>query len=154
MYRVAVTVPGEPSQAVLERLLEALTQANAEWYLEEWAAGRKPPCCASCGGVRYVPDQRGFGGIELVPAPEVFRRKEASCGPAAAIAAGEGRAKALQAGYPLESAMMHRVALEPQGNGYWHAVYMSPYGRKDPTTKMQSGASTITQQYVKQGRNR
>lgn len=139
MYRAEVTYPGKPSLYVLGLQLEALCEANARWYLDELAAGRKPACCAKCAGAVYKPDSitvRWRGGSEICAHPNAGY----SCHEIAAWDAGVKRAKAVLEGTPPDEARAaYRCEFVPGKNGP-HAVVLTPEGMVDGTKTMRRAA--------------
>lgn len=136
MYRADLTLPGTPCLYVLGTLLEALIEANCRWYLEEIRAGRKPPCCAGCGGVVWAPDdvtRRWRGGSQMVDHPSAGY----SCHEIAGYDCGVARAKLVLQGVPMVEA--RRVTygdFEQRRDGTLHAIYVTPKGKQDGTRKM------------------
>lgn len=135
-------MPGPPDQLAITSALNALAQANAAWYLEQWGNGHDPPLSAADAGVRHV-GRGGASGRTYPGAPEVFRAGVAECGPIAAITAGAMQAVARARGMFAETAALRwSVALEYSSDpggvtpDYWHAVVMSPGGRFDPTQEI------------------
>lgn len=137
MYRVALELPGEPDPEVLAALIEAVTQANTIWYLEQWDAGLDPECCCACAGVLYAPDQLSEESV-CVALPHAFEQGTASCHTAAAVAAGHKRASDIRQGCPWTYATQrHRVELHEIGSRQWHAFVRTLGAIEDPTTKME-----------------
>ncbi len=137
-YVVTLQLPGYPDVFALESVLNALAQANAAWFLDCWDCGLDPPTSALEGGVRYRPRGRS-SSREFHGAPTVFRRREADCGPIAAITAGYLQARARSHGTkPEDAAQQYRVALDPQDpyQPKWHAIVVTPRERIDPTEGM------------------
>lgn len=125
-----------PDAALLAQLLEALAEANAAWFISEWAQGRRPPNTAREARVLYRPDEPSRS-VTFATAPLVFRQGVASCGPIAAISVGQARAAEVVGGHTWASARQrHRVELVPQRRLYWHAVHRTPTGIVDPTRGM------------------
>jgi hypothetical protein len=115
----------------LERLLNLLADANAAWYLEQWADGRDPPCCAGCTEIRWTEprksaEQTFHAAPTLIAAP----RKGWSCGEIAAMDAGAKKAKSIRDGGTGEEIT---VVLQHVGDRRWHAVVRTPKGLRDPS---------------------
>ena len=138
-YRIVLECPGAPTREVLETALEAMVKANAEWFRVEWAAGREPPCCLGCAGVKYRPDRPGTTSATK-GADAVLREGFASCQSAAVYYAGRERALALEAG-EANAALDHRAVLDERAHGdapdgYWHALVVQGAELKDVTEEM------------------
>ena len=140
MYLVGLRISQTPSRYVLEALLDALAWHNAQWFLEQWDAGRTPPKSAAAAGVRWTPDTPAVSA-EFQDAPLVFERGWASCGPIAAITVGYARAADRARGVSLEDTHhTHRVVLRLQGRPgpqqQWHAYHQAGARLVDPTATM------------------
>lgn len=90
MYGVTLKLPGNPNRYVLAESLNVLAVANAIWFLEQFAEGLEPPCCAKCAHIKWDPD---VVTAEFASAPDMLRKGRASCGPIAAYDAGAEMAK-------------------------------------------------------------
>ncbi len=141
VYGVVLRSDGTPSRALLEAAIEEVVGANVGYFWSEWQAGREPPCCLGCAGVRYVPAEPGVVS-EVVGARQVLRDGNASCDSAAAYYAGRERALAMWNGQdPRAATQAHRVELEERPrpdapDGYWHALVRGPGGLTDVTEEM------------------
>lgn len=136
-YRFAIDLPGEPSPEVLLPLIDAAAVSNALWYLEEWKAGKDPPCCAGCAGLLWLPDEHAIESL-LVALPRAFAVATASCHTAAAISVGHERAVDLREGCPWDLAMVrHRPELRLTGTRQWHAFMRTPSELVDVTAEME-----------------
>ncbi len=134
---ITLRLTSTPRLAELLALLDALAWANARWYLEQWDAGRDPPCCTGCAEIRYLPDQPQQH-VTLRAAAELLRAGVGSCGELAAFEAGHQRAEAIRAGKnTLEAGKLAWVDLEPVAGSddVWHAVVRTPSGRIDPSAE-------------------
>lgn len=140
MYQIALQLSEPPSQTLLEAMLNALAAHDARWYLAQWRARREPPPSAVAGRVRWLPDAPATNAV-FQDAAQVFARRQASCGPIAAIAVGYARALEQWRGVPASHANeMHRVVLLPQGplraRRQWHAYHLAGARLIDPTAHM------------------
>lgn len=113
--------PGQNRVAVLEQLLNTQAEANAVWFSEHPGA----PDCLGCVGVRYYNPPVGKCQ-NFWSAPQVLKRKKASCADAAAYIAGF----MLAAGKPA------RVAVEPIDGISLHAVVYLGRQRIDPSAEL------------------
>lgn len=146
MYKIDLQLPGSPARSELESALEAVTDANSRWYLEEWQAGRDPPCCCDCAGVAYRPDDPS-NTMRVWGLPFAFSRPHASCHTAATVHAGRSRAIEIEKGASQQEATArHHVVLEytqpKEGAPQWHAYYKGPRGVVDVTGKMKRWAGS------------
>lgn len=138
MYEVTIRCPGAPTPDTLGPALEALTEANTLWYLEQWRAGRRPATTCAGGGVVYRPHSMGTrstwrGAREMLDAP----RRGWSCQECAALEAGAARAAAVWGGMrPEQARLAFRCALDENGRNDFHAVVASPDGYLDPTEEL------------------
>ena len=136
MYGVVLRGDAVPSAALLSAAIEEVVAASVSYFHTEWEAGREPPCCLGCAGVRYVPDEPGVVS-EIVGARQVLRDGKASCNSAAGYYAARERALALWNGQdPATASQAHRVELEAREHpkatdGYWHALVVGPAGMTD-----------------------
>lgn len=138
-FVLQIECPGEPSPEALEAAIEAVTAANAAWFVEQYTLGLDPPCCCDCAGIVHVP-ARPSRRHRVRGAPQIIASKRASCDEMAALEAGHNRAVAiLQGADPMQAAAVHYVELGPgdhpeaDGDPYWHAYCRSPEGLSDPT---------------------
>lgn len=104
---IGIALPDGAGAGVLRRemiaAVERAAEANTDWYLAEWAAGRRPPCCAECGGILYAPDPPSHA-IIVDTAPVVIAKGRASCGSVVAMNLGHERAEAIKGGMSREQA--------------------------------------------------
>lgn len=142
VYGVVLRGDAVPSPALLSAAIEEVVAASVPYFHAEWEAGREPPCCLECAGIRYVPDEPGAFS-EVVGARQILRDGQASCQSAAAYYAARERALALWNGAtPAQAERTHRVQLEERHHpnatdGYWHALVAGPDGLTDVTEEMQ-----------------
>lgn len=146
-YDVTLRLPGPPSRLALEKALNALAIANAEWYLDRWGRDLDPPSSGEEGGVRYAP-RRGSSARSRVfaGAPYVFHAGHAGCGPLAAMAAGAAQAslrweRGVDADVAAEAYCVVLVEGDDPGGvveDYWHAVVQTPDGIVDVTEGMRT----------------
>lgn len=135
-YGLCLRIHTAPGSALLRRVLELATDLNARWYIEEWAARRRPPTSCREAGVRYRPDAPATRSA-IATVPIVLADGVASCGSVAAVSAGHARALDVARGLGWEeAARRHGVVLVPRGRRYWHAVVRAPTGFFDPTKGM------------------
>lgn len=136
-FGVTILMDQSPREVQLERMLDLLADINAQWFLEAWKDGQKPPRSAREAGVLWRPDRPAdratFPSVSIV-----YRDGVASCGPIAAISVGYQRAVEVTAGRtPAETRARHRIELIEQRPSYWHAYHQAPWGLLDPTKEMQ-----------------
>ena len=140
MYDVTIRCPGAPSGHALGSLLEALVEANADWYLDQWGVGNRPATSAAEAGVRYRShafrsSETWRGAAEILKTP----RAGYSCQEIAALDAGAMRASALWAGESREDARRRYCAwVEEHGPKDWHALVVTPNGYRDPTEELRA----------------
>lgn len=124
--------------------VSAAADQNADWYLEQWALGEDPPCCAKCAGVRWKPDKIRTD-IKIDLAPVILDKGVASCQSIAAMHTGHKRAELIRSmlndGHSEEDAWAearyrYRVAFEPQDERYYHVVCYDDGELHDPTVGM------------------
>lgn len=153
--RVSIVLPNIqrrlPFAHAVQHLLNATAKINADWVLEEWAAGREPKCCAKCNGTRYRPDDP-HEDIVFETSPVLFARGYASCGEIAACHTGHKIAEAVmgrldRAKFPhIVSPMAWNEAAERffvmfdrnpgAGPGSFHAICNDDGTILDPTIGM------------------
>lgn len=136
---------GDPEAQILSELLNVIVLDNVDWMLRKAAKGEEFPCCAKCGGVRYVPptEHEFRNGHVTYDCAEIMLAK--GCGPCGTIAAYDAaarRAKAILRGDVTleESVNVAWAALIPSSGGY-HAVVETPEKVIDVTAKMERGTS-------------
>lgn len=135
-YRITIEMVSRPATDLLESALAIVASRNAEWYLEQWAAGNEPPHDPVAAGVVWSPDCPAYTAT-FETAPLVFERRIASCGPIAAVLTGYAQARAIYQGADIHAAAaQHRVQLIQLGAAAWHAVYDGPNGQVDATRRM------------------
>ena len=140
MYGVTIRCPGAPSPDTLGPMLEALTEANASWYLEQWSAGRRPPTRCADAGVVYRPHAMSdhptwHGATDILRKP----RRGWSCQECAALEAGAMRAAMIWNGaHPAEARAACRCVLSHDDVLEWHAIVHSPSGPIDPTEELRT----------------
>jgi hypothetical protein len=128
--------PDEILEAMLVNAIESAAAYNTWWYLDQWAKGHEPPCCAGCAELRFVPDPLGTE-TTVETAPAIMLAGSASCGPAVAMSLGHERAALISKGATWEEAMERvRPVPEQTGGRYWHAVIYKDGERDDPTEEM------------------
>lgn len=135
-------------EAVLSVFVEATTGANVYWYLRQWQLGQKPPCCAKCAGLRYLPEKPKVGQWKAAMAPVALQRGHASCETIAAMHTGNKRATEIKmltdGGMPLAEAWLvakkkFQFAFEPTNmTRYFHVVSIDDGVRVDGTQGMRS----------------
>ncbi len=119
----------------LQAVLELLAEDNEQWIRRMVNLGTEPPCCASCGGIRYREPSRGEhqrGLVQHDGAHEMFRKGHGNCGTIVAYDVAAARVLEDKDVWPL-------IVPGPWGVGSWHAVIGSPHGNTDPTLKMEQG---------------
>lgn len=135
MYDVTVRCPGSPSLDTLGPLLEALTEANAQWYLNQWDAGKRPATTCAQAGVLYRPHRKAarstwHGAAEILGNPS----RGWSCQECAALEAGAERAAMIWDGVNADEARgACHCYLEDRGDNDYHALVLTPSGYIDPT---------------------
>lgn len=135
MYGVTIRCPGAPSLDTLGPLLEALTEANARWYLDQWDAGRRPAARCADAGVLYRPHSKSAQST-WHGAPDILKnpRRGWSCQECAALEAGAQRAAAIWEGmHPEDARRLARCALDERGDSDWHAIVVDGNSAYDPT---------------------
>ncbi len=138
MYSAEVQCPGVPNVYTLGTLLEALTEANCAWYLDQVQKGVKPPCCAKCMKVRYRPAGRATrhvwaGADRMVAEPGAGY----PCRSIAAYDAGVERAKAILRGASMEHARRNNyVLVKKTGAGKFHALAVVKGKVTDPSREL------------------
>lgn len=133
MLEMTIKIPDldrEQLAAAAQHVLNAVAKINADWYLSQWeirdrlkASGRAdaasqhdPPCCAKCGGVRYVPERDLAHNVDTSTMPEVLRSGSASCQSIAAGHTGHKIAEAVYGGMPWEEACRRFVVAMAPGD--------------------------------------
>lgn len=119
----------------LAAILELLAEDNEQWFRRMVALGKKPPCCAKCGGVRYREPSRAEyrrGLVQHDGAHELLRKGHGNCGSVVAYDVAAARVLEGKDVWP-------EIVPGPLGPGSWHAVIQSPEGVSDPTLKMSKG---------------
>lgn len=121
------TPPGRDRTRHLGALLEVLTEANAEWFERHPDA----PCCLAQArpSVTYKEPPKNQPSQAIYSAPEVLRRRRATCVDAAAYDAGAARARGLTAW----------VELEPTSSTDYHVVAFIEGQRVDSSALLRSG---------------
>lgn len=150
-----IQLPPGCSEELLAKLLQhglnAGARMNADWVLEEWAAGRDPKCCAKCNGTRYVPGGTG-STLTAQMSPLVFQRRAASCGSIAMCHTGHKIAEAVMGRLPPEFNTREPIAWDDacrrfqvcfkgkptmqDGAPYFHAICDDDGKILDPTIGM------------------
>lgn len=142
--RIGITLPeGMPAGVLRRKMIEALEAAaefNTDWYLAEWAAGRKPPCCAGCGGILYAPDPPSYD-IHVDTTPVVLAKGKASCGSVVAMGIGHDRAEAIAKGMSREQARRTWLPWVTTENNdarglVCHARVKTPQGIENPVAEL------------------
>lgn len=124
----------EDDVAMFEDSCEALVRHNVRWMLAQKERGLDVPCCAGCGGVRYVaPSAREYrqGYVQLLGAAELLRAGAGACGSIACYDVAACRVEGRDAS----------VVITVQGPRMYHAVVRTPDGIHDPTANMQATTS-------------
>lgn len=139
----------------LAQEVEAATMINFYWYLRSWDAGKDPPCCPKCAGLRYAP-QPMRGSWSVKTAPVAIAEGYVSCETAAAMHTAHKRAdgfKNLVGGGPYIEKLgtaeglaaldavkkAYVIELEPEGPSYWHVVSIDEGERHDSTEELERG---------------
>ncbi len=139
MYGVTIRCPGAPSLDTLGPLLEALTEANARWYLDQWEAGRQPATRCVDGGVLYRSHLKSEHST-WHGAPDILKnpRRGWSCQECASLEAGARRAALIWDGMnPEDARRMSCCVLDERGDNDWHALVRVGQGEYDPTEGLQ-----------------
>jgi hypothetical protein len=151
-YTITLRVSSTPGRAEVLAALEALTWANARWYLDQWDAGKDPPCCTDCAHLRYLPDAP-FRNLTFRGGEELLRAGVGSCGELSSLEAGRARAKVMRNGGTVDDAQraafvdLELVSQRPNAQGgvetTWHAVVILGSGeRVDPSAEKLASASS------------
>lgn len=127
-------------------LISGAADAVAAWYLDQWAEGLDPACCAKCAGARYKPDKISQQ-VVIDLADEVMHKMRGSCQSVAAMHTGHKRAELIQSlldqGEDAEDAWAEarrafKIGLERQQGNYFHVYSIDNGERHDATVGMKT----------------